>query len=154
MWVRSNDQWDWRGVSASNNYYSILHFPPLYLASISSSALMFILIPAVPPILNVITPLNESRGREFVYPAYYFVDEQRYYYLILAHMISMALVLAAVYIACDINLIHIIHHGCALVTICGSVYFNKCVCMFLAFFSCTDCWEKENARLQTSIKPA
>ena len=80
---------------------------------------MFIYIPAIPPILNIIAPLNESRGREFVYPAYYFVDEQRYYYLILAHMVSMALVLAAVYIACDINLIYLIHHGCALLAISG-----------------------------------
>ncbi|XP_043519867.1 odorant receptor 67c-like [Frieseomelitta varia] len=100
-------------------YKKAIIFCSIYKASISSSALMFIFIPAIPPILNVIAPLNESRGREFVYPAYYFVDEQRYYYLILAHMISMALVLAAVYIACDINLIHIIHHGCALLTICG-----------------------------------
>ena len=80
---------------------------------------MFILIPAVPPILNAIAPRNESRGREFIYPAYYFMDEQKYYYPILAHMISIALILAAVYIACDTNLIYVIQHGCALLTISG-----------------------------------
>ncbi|XP_043519875.1 uncharacterized protein LOC122533844 [Frieseomelitta varia] len=100
-------------------YRKAIIFSSIYKASISSSALMFISIPAIPPILNIIAPLNESRGREFVYPAYYFVDEQRYYYLILAHMVSMALVLAAVFIACDINLIYLIHHGCALLAISG-----------------------------------
>ncbi|KAK1127971.1 hypothetical protein K0M31_003464 [Melipona bicolor] len=94
-------------------------FSSIYKASISTSALMFILIPAIPPILNIIAPLNQSRGREFVYPAYFFVDEQRYYYPILANMIIGALVLAAVYIASDINLIYLIHHGCALLAISG-----------------------------------
>ncbi|XP_043519873.1 uncharacterized protein LOC122533842 isoform X2 [Frieseomelitta varia] len=94
-------------------------FSFIYKVSICSSALMFILIPAVPPILNVIAPRNESRGREFIYPAYYFMDEQKYYYPILAHMISIALILAAVYTACDTNLIYIIQHGCALFTISG-----------------------------------
>ncbi|KAK1127973.1 hypothetical protein K0M31_003466 [Melipona bicolor] len=100
-------------------YRKAIIFSSIYKASIASSALMFISIPVIPPILNIIAPLNESRGREFVYPAYYFVDEQRYYYVILAHMVSMALVLAAVYIACDINLIYLIHHGCALLAISG-----------------------------------
>ncbi|XP_043519868.1 uncharacterized protein LOC122533838 [Frieseomelitta varia] len=100
-------------------YRKAIIFSSIYKASISTSALMFILIPAIPPILNIIAPLNESRGREFVYPAYYFVDEQRYYYPILANMIVGAVVLAAVYIASDINLIYLIHHGCALLAISG-----------------------------------
>ena len=101
--------------------FFFLNFLPLSSASICSSALTFIFIPAIPPILNIIAPRNESRGREFVYPAYYFVDEQRYYYPILAHMISIALILATVYIACDTNLIYVIQHGCALLTISGWV---------------------------------
>ncbi|XP_043519871.1 odorant receptor 22a-like [Frieseomelitta varia] len=100
-------------------YRKALIFSFIYKASISTSALTFILIPAIPPILNIIAPLNESRGREFVYPAYFFVDEQRYYYPILVNMIISALVLASVYIACDVNLIHLIHHGCALLAISG-----------------------------------
>ncbi|KAK1127972.1 hypothetical protein K0M31_003465 [Melipona bicolor] len=100
-------------------YRKAIIFSSIYKASISTSALTFILIPAIPPILNIIAPLNQSRGREFVYPAYFFVDEQRYYYPILANMIMGALVLAAVYIASDINLIYLIHHGCALLAISG-----------------------------------
>ncbi|KAK1127976.1 hypothetical protein K0M31_003469 [Melipona bicolor] len=113
-------------------YKKAIIFCSIYKASISSSALMFIFMPAIPPILNIIAPLNESRGREFVYPAYYFVDEQRYYYVILAHMISTTLVLAAVYIACDINLIHVIHHGCALLTISG--YVDKIDACYVHYF--------------------
>ncbi|XP_043519876.1 odorant receptor 22b-like [Frieseomelitta varia] len=100
-------------------YKKAIIFSFIYKASISTSALMFILMPAIPPILNIIAPLNESRGREFVYPAYYFVDEQQYYYPILANMIAGELVLIAVYIATDINLIYVIYHGCALLVISG-----------------------------------
>ncbi|XP_033347285.1 uncharacterized protein LOC117232186 [Bombus vosnesenskii] len=91
----------------------------LYQVSISFCAFMFVLLPTIPPILNVVAPLNESRSREFIYPSYYFVDEQQYYYPILVHMISVAVILTSVYIACDINLVHVVHHGCALLAISG-----------------------------------
>lgn len=97
----------------------------LHVVSISFCAFMFVLLPTIPPILNVVAPLNESRSREFIYPSYYFVDEQRYYYPILVHMISVAVILTSVYIACDINLVHVVHHGCALLAISGWVYFGS-----------------------------
>lgn len=76
-------------------------------------------MPSIPLIMNVIMPLNESRSRELIYPSYYFVDEQKYYYLITGHMLAVCLGHTFVYIACDINLIHVVHHGCALLTISG-----------------------------------
>ena len=89
----------------------------------------YIFLPAIPPILNIIVPLNESRGRELIYPAYYFVDEERYYYPIITHMAVAVIVLNVVYMACDINLIYIIHHACSLLTISGWVRVR-----FLLFF--------------------
>lgn len=83
---------------------------------------MFLLIPSIPPILNIISPLNESRGRELIYPSYYFVDEEKYYYPILMHMIAVALILTSVYVACDTYLVYIVHHGCALLAISGWVF--------------------------------
>ncbi|XP_006608958.1 uncharacterized protein LOC102677828 isoform X1 [Apis dorsata] len=91
----------------------------LYKVMVYSCAFMFLVIPTIPPILNIIAPLNVSRGREFIYPTYYFVDEEKYYYPILTHMIAVILVLSSVYLACDTNLVQIVHHGCALLAISG-----------------------------------
>lgn len=84
-----------------------------------SSAIMFIMIPTIPPILNIIMPLNESRGREFIYPTYFFIDEEKYYYPILTYMATVILIVSSVYLACDTNLVQIVHHGCALLAISG-----------------------------------
>ncbi|XP_016908635.2 uncharacterized protein LOC107995551 isoform X2 [Apis cerana] len=46
-------------------------------------------------------------------------DEQKYYYPILMHMILAILVLSSVYLACDTNLVQVVHHGCALLAISG-----------------------------------
>lgn len=82
---------------------------------------MFLIIPIIPPLLNIIAPLNVSRGREFIYPTYYFVDEEKYYYPILMHMIAAIVVLSSIYLACDTNLVQVVHHGCALLAISGWV---------------------------------
>ncbi|XP_048267103.1 uncharacterized protein LOC100650656 isoform X1 [Bombus terrestris] len=96
----------------------------IYKVSTFVTAVMFALIPAVSPILNIVAPLNESRSRELIYPAYYFVDEERYYYVILVHMVASVSILVAVYIACDTSLIHFVQHGCALLAISGGYVFS------------------------------
>ncbi|XP_043596089.1 uncharacterized protein LOC122573584 [Bombus pyrosoma] len=114
----------------------------IYKVSTFVTAVMFVLIPAVSPILNIVAPLNESRSREFIYPAYYFVDEERYYYVILAHMVASVSVLVAVYIACDTSLIHLVQHGCALLTISGHQHNEESLyrkMSFLVYFSSYTC---------------
>ena len=91
----------------------------LYLGVAYFSGLAYLFTPAIHPILNIIKPLNESRRYELIYPAYYFVDEQQYYFTITTHMVVGVLILMTVYIASDLCLIYIIHHGCALLTISG-----------------------------------
>ena len=126
--------WNRWNVSPINNCYLLLCiFRSLYLGIVCFSALAYILTPAIPPVLNIIKPLNESRSHEFIYPAHYFVDEQRYYYAITMHMVIGVLILITVYIASDLCLIYIIHHGCALLTISGWVYIRTCV-FFICFF--------------------
>lgn len=100
------------------NHHFILHFI-LSSVIVISSAIMFIMIPTIPPILNIIMPLNESRDREFIYPTYFFIDEEKYYYPILTYMAIVILIVSSVYLACDTNLVQIVHHGCALLAISG-----------------------------------
>ncbi|XP_076478268.1 uncharacterized protein LOC143303241 isoform X1 [Bombus vancouverensis nearcticus] len=105
----------------------------IYKVSTFVTAIMFALIPVISPILNIVAPLNESRSREFIYPAYYFVDEERYYYVILAHMITSMSILVAVYIACDISLILFVQHGCALLAISGHQHNEESFCRKMSF---------------------
>lgn len=107
-------------ISHQSNLLILIPFE--FSVSIFFCGFMFLLIPSIPPILNVISPLNESRGRELIYPSYYFVDEEKYYYPILMHMIAVALILTSVYVACDTYLVYIVHHGCALLAISGWVF--------------------------------
>ncbi|XP_060833066.1 uncharacterized protein LOC132916759 isoform X2 [Bombus pascuorum] len=105
----------------------------LYRVSTFVTAIMFALIPVISPILNIVAPLNESRSREFIYPAYYFVDEERYYYVILVHMVASVSILVAVYIACDTSLIHFVQHACALLTISGHQHNEESLCRKMSF---------------------
>ncbi|XP_076753771.1 uncharacterized protein LOC143425134 [Xylocopa sonorina] len=94
-------------------------FSSVYKATAFSCVFMFILLPAIPPLLDIVVPLNESRSRVFIYPSYYFVDEERYYYLIVGHMTISAIILGFVFVACDLTLVQVVQHACALLVISG-----------------------------------
>ncbi|CAL7951956.1 unnamed protein product [Xylocopa violacea] len=72
-----------------------------------------------PSILDILAPKNESRSAGFMFPGYYAIDEEEYYYLILAHMFTVLTVLFIVYIACDSIYMTIVQHACGLLTISG-----------------------------------
>ncbi|XP_026671131.1 uncharacterized protein LOC108627103 [Ceratina calcarata] len=96
-----------------------LFFNSIYKGSICSSVIAFILLPAVPTVLDIFAPLNVSRDRLLVYPSYYFVNQEQYYYPILGHMMVCACILGCTFVACDVNLIQIVQHGCGLIAISG-----------------------------------
>lgn len=37
-------------------------------------------------LLDIVIPLNESRPRELLFPAEYFIDQQKYFYVIIIHI--------------------------------------------------------------------
>ncbi|KAL0126436.1 hypothetical protein PUN28_005060 [Cardiocondyla obscurior] len=47
----------------------------------------YISLPFLPDILDIVAPLNESRTRILPFPVEYFLDEQKYFYLLLSHSI-------------------------------------------------------------------
>ncbi|XP_063984943.1 odorant receptor 13a-like isoform X4 [Diachasmimorpha longicaudata] len=59
-----------------NNFYATLIFGLLGL---------FLAMPAIPILMDVWIPLNQSRSRIFLYQTEYFVDQNEYYFLILIH---------------------------------------------------------------------
>ncbi|XP_076240847.1 uncharacterized protein LOC143183227 [Calliopsis andreniformis] len=94
-------------------------FSTIYKVAIIANLIMFILLPFVPPVLDVLVPLEEPRSRIFIYPAYYFLDEEKYYYFIIVHMLVAACIVAFVFIAADLNLVYTVQHACALFAITG-----------------------------------
>ncbi|XP_024893579.1 uncharacterized protein LOC112468578, partial [Temnothorax curvispinosus] len=73
----------------------------------------------VPRILDVVFPLNTSRPVMFPYPAYYFVDENEYFYYIFGHMYFTGIINITGLIAHDITFFVYIEHVCGLFAIVG-----------------------------------
>lgn len=46
---------------------------------------LFFSTPIIPPLMDAWIPLNESRSRIYIYEIEYFIDQEKYYYLILFH---------------------------------------------------------------------
>lgn len=80
---------------------------------------MFSILPAAPRVLDIIRPLNESRGRALVYPAYYFVDEDKYYNFIVTHEMLSCLGVLFGHTSHDLNLLCYVQHACGLFAVSG-----------------------------------
>jgi len=89
----------------------------LVAAYVYISTISFTTTSLVPRILDVIIPLNTSRPIMMPYPAYYFVDENRYFYYIFFHMIIGATVCLTGLIAHDCMFFTYIEHICGLFAI-------------------------------------
>ncbi|XP_032665201.1 uncharacterized protein LOC116841414 [Odontomachus brunneus] len=84
--------------------YSLYCFISLY---------MFLSMALIPQFLDAVLPLNETRPLILTYPAYYFVDDRKYFYYIFWHAV----------VAWEVAMIGIVAHDCMLVTyvehVCG-----------------------------------
>lgn len=57
-----------------------------FLVITGCSTISFILLQCWPSILDIILPKNETRPRQLLFPAEYFLDRQKYFYLMQLHM--------------------------------------------------------------------
>ncbi|KAF3054445.1 Odorant receptor 219 [Nylanderia fulva] len=94
--------------------YALIYSLYLYLSSI-----IFILTALGPRVLDVLFPLNASRPVTLVYPAYYFVDEEKYFYYIFCNMMMIMLICLAGLIAHDSMFFTYIEHVCGLFAVIG-----------------------------------
>ncbi|KOC58720.1 hypothetical protein WH47_09661 [Habropoda laboriosa] len=124
---------DWRAMTSEDEYKIMTKYAEkgifsviLYILHISLCAALFMCLPFVSPILDILMPLNETRARLFVYPAYYFVDEDKYRYLIVGHMYLVVVMLISVFCACDANYVYAVQHACGLLAIAGYRFKYAC----------------------------
>lgn len=73
----------------------------------------------VPRILDIVFPLNTSRSILLPYPAYYFVDEEQYFYYIFCHMFITAALSMTGFIAHDCMFFAYVEHVCGLFAVIG-----------------------------------
>ncbi|XP_017797090.1 PREDICTED: uncharacterized protein LOC108578299 [Habropoda laboriosa] len=57
-----------------------------YAAHLFLPAAIFLCVPFAPIILDICAPLNKTRKRVFVYPAYYWMDPEQYYMIMIIHI--------------------------------------------------------------------
>ncbi|XP_046835593.1 uncharacterized protein LOC124431567 [Vespa crabro] len=76
----------------------------LFLVYIYVFMFLFLLVTFVPPLMDIIIPLNESRRLELPVLAEYCVDEQKHFYLIYFHMVVSIMIIITILIAIDTQL--------------------------------------------------
>jgi len=64
-------------------------------------SLIYIFTQYAPVLLDIITPLNVSRPRKFLFLAEYFIDEEKYFYIITIYIAIGILVMVTCLIATE-----------------------------------------------------
>ncbi|CAL1677735.1 unnamed protein product [Lasius platythorax] len=90
-----------------------------YSVYINIFVVMFMLIPLMPKLLDVIIPLNESRPIIYVLAGEWGVDKEKYYYPILLHCYLAAVVSTRCMVNVDTMYMVCVLHGCSLFNAIG-----------------------------------
>ncbi|XP_076686983.1 uncharacterized protein LOC143378843 isoform X2 [Andrena cerasifolii] len=91
----------------------------LYKLNIWLMCALFSCMPLLPHVMDAIQPLNESRQRLYIYPAYYFVDSDTYYYYIIAFTFMCLVEVASIMVGTDMIMIYLVQHVCGSIIIAG-----------------------------------
>ncbi|KYM77667.1 hypothetical protein ALC53_11924 [Atta colombica] len=93
------------------------------------SAFLFLCMSLIPPLLDIVLPLNESRPILPVHPGYYFVDEKEYFFYIFWHAVVVWEIAVTGIVAHDCMLLTYIEHVCSIFALGGIkvLYFSYCM---------------------------
>lgn len=80
---------------------------------------MFVTVSLVPPLLDFILPLNDSRPMILPYLAYYFVDSRNYLIYICVHALISSEIVITCLIAHDCIFVAYVEHICCMFTVIG-----------------------------------
>ncbi|KAG5316894.1 OR13A protein, partial [Acromyrmex heyeri] len=83
------------------------------------SAFLFLCMSLIPPLLDIVLPLNESRPILSVHPGYYFVDEKEYFFYIFWHAVVVWEIAVTGIVAHDCMLLTYIEHVCSIFALGG-----------------------------------
>ncbi|XP_026671137.1 odorant receptor 13a-like [Ceratina calcarata] len=124
---------DWAAINTKDEYDIMVSYSRKgslvalgYFLHLFCAVVSFIFFCMIPPVLDIIVPLNESRKRLFIYPAYYWVNSEEYYMLIIGHMTIICGLLVCIFCACDTNYVYAVQHACGLLAIARHRFGNVC----------------------------
>ncbi|XP_050600999.1 uncharacterized protein LOC126929035 isoform X1 [Bombus affinis] len=87
-------------------------FSWLYFGVCICCAISFLQLSLTPIVLDIISPMNETRDLMYIFPAYYYVNDQIYRTFISFHMMCTIISTCLVYIGCDTSYMYIVQHAC------------------------------------------
>ncbi|XP_039307284.1 uncharacterized protein LOC120358191 [Solenopsis invicta] len=89
----------------------------------------------IPEILNIIMPMNESRPPRQPFAAEFFIDEERYFFLIRSHLYLVLLTLPIVLLSGFTIFVTLAQHVCGMCQVLGS----RAECLFSVVEDRTGC---------------
>ncbi|XP_018378155.1 PREDICTED: uncharacterized protein LOC108770896 [Trachymyrmex cornetzi] len=117
---------DWKKLNSAEEYEIMKKYATnarlitvVYLIYIFFCSWLFTLISFMPKLLNIILSLNESLPISMPYKAYYFVDEEKYYFYILFHIFVFTSIAIMAEVAHDCTFFIYIEHVCSLFAVAG-----------------------------------
>ncbi|KYQ49312.1 hypothetical protein ALC60_11622, partial [Trachymyrmex zeteki] len=97
-------------------YYIIL----TYINIVGYNIWMFI-----PEILDIMSPMNESRPRRRPFNIEFFVDEEQYFYFIRFHICLVLIIVPIVYVASSTLFLTLTQHICGMCELLGHIDFDE-----------------------------
>nr|XP_033190332.1 uncharacterized protein LOC117156927 [Bombus vancouverensis nearcticus] len=93
----------------------------LYRRSLLTALILFLLVPLVSPILDVVLPLNETRPRQQLLKINYIIfDDANYFFYVYMQLAWGSIMVVVTIISVDSLYILIIHHNSGLFAVCGN----------------------------------
>ncbi|XP_033212273.1 odorant receptor 22c-like [Belonocnema kinseyi] len=94
-------------------------FSVVYATYVFFTTLLYLGLPVVPQLTNLILPLNESRPRKTLFPTDYYINVENNFYYILIHGYISTVVCALIIVSVDTFFIVVIQHACGIYKILG-----------------------------------
>ncbi|XP_046143738.1 uncharacterized protein LOC114880724 [Osmia bicornis bicornis] len=92
----------------------------LYRSTLLSFLVLFLYIPLIPPTLDIIMPLNETRRRQLLFNVnYIFIEVDDHFFAIHLHLSWTSCVSIFIIVTVDSLYMLIIHHASGLFDVCG-----------------------------------
>ncbi|XP_017754777.1 PREDICTED: odorant receptor 9a-like [Eufriesea mexicana] len=118
----------WKLLEAKNELYMLNKFTGygitlanIYRRTLLTCLIIFFSLPFYNPLLDFVSPLNETRPRQHIFKVNYLtLDVFEHYYGVYVHLSCSALVIVVIIVSVDSLHIIITYHTCGLFAVCGS----------------------------------
>ncbi|XP_026824141.1 odorant receptor Or2-like isoform X1 [Ooceraea biroi] len=112
---------DWRNLLSSQETQILTRysengrkFTLAYSICIIGFVFCYALLPLAGPVLDIISPLNGTRPRKMPHPAEYFINQEKYYYVLLLNTYVGYVACVSIAVAADTMYVLLVEHICGM----------------------------------------